>query len=397
MAGFYVADVTLFDGAKVRRRHGVLVQEGRIAWVGPHARAPREAKAARAVDGAGRTLTPGLIDCHVHLCFDGIGDFAGEGARLLASPMLAPIKAVRNAAKHLARGVTTVRDLGGIGTCELASAIEDGVVPGPRVVAAGRALTITGGHGHNVAFARQVDGADAVRKAVREEIRAGAAAIKVVATGGVLTPGIGATFTAFTPEELDAAVDEAHKWNRGVAAHAIGAEGVTQSVTAGVDSVEHCVQLTTASARRMAERGTFRGPTLCAAFGMIENPEGTPAYALEKISSVIDDAERSNGVALRAKVRHVCSTDAGTPFNEHGNAPLELQRMVAWGMAPLEAMIAGTANGAELLRVPDIGTVAEGMRADLALYDANPAEDIEALDAPRTVWKDGLVVAGRRS
>ena len=397
VAGFYVADVTLFDGAKVRRRHGVLVQEGRIAWVGPHARAPREATAARAVDGAGRTLTPGLIDCHVHLCFDGIGDFAADAARLHASPMLAPIKAVRNAAKHLARGVTTVRDLGGIGTCELASAIEDGVVPGPRVVAAGRALTVTGGHGHNVAFARQVDGADAVRKAVREEIRAGAAAIKVVATGGVLTPGIGATFTAFTPEELDAAVDEAHKWNRGVAAHAIGAEGVTQSVTAGVDSVEHCVQLTTASARRMAERGTFRGPTLCAAFGMIENPEGTPAYALEKISSVIDDAERSNGVALRAKVRHVCSTDAGTPFNEHGNAPLELQRMVAWGMSPLDAMVAGTANGAELLRVPDIGSVAEGMRADLTLYDANPAEDIEALDAPRTVWKDGLVVAGRRS
>ena len=113
---------------------------------------PREATAARAVDGAGRTLTPGLIDCHVHLCFDGIGDFAADAARLHASPMLAPIKAVRNAAKHLARGVTTVRDLGGIGTCELASAIEDGVVPGPRVVAAGRALTVTGGHGHNVAL-----------------------------------------------------------------------------------------------------------------------------------------------------------------------------------------------------------------------------------------------------
>ncbi|MFI5393610.1 MAG: amidohydrolase family protein, partial [Myxococcota bacterium] len=179
MAGFYVADVTVFDGAKVRRRHGVLVLEDRIAWVGPHARAPREAKAARAVDGAGRTLAPGLIDCHVHLCFDGIGDFAGEGARLLASPMLAPIKAVRNAAKHLARGVTTVRDLGGIGTCELASAIEDGVVPGPRVVAAGRALTVTGGHGHNLAVARQVDGAAAGRKAVREEILPGARALTV--------------------------------------------------------------------------------------------------------------------------------------------------------------------------------------------------------------------------
>ena len=210
-----------------------------------------------------------------------------------------------------------------------------------------------------------------------------------------MTPGIGATFTAFTPEELGAAVGEAHKWNRGVASHAIGAEGVTQSVTAGVDSVEHCVQLTTASARRMAERGTFRGPTLCAAFGMIENPEGTPAYALEKIRSVIEDAERSNGVALRAKVRHVCSTDAGTPFNEHGNAPLELRRMVEWGMRPLDAMIAGTANGAELLRVPDIGTIVEGARADLVLYEDNPVEGIEALDSPRTVWKAGAVVAGR--
>ncbi len=309
--------------------------------------------------------------------------------------MVAPIKSAANAAKHLAAGVTTVRDLGGLGTCELAGAIEAGTVPGPRVVAAGRALTITGGHGHNVAFAREVDGADAVRRAVREEIRGGATAIKVVATGGVLTPGIGATFTAFTPEELGAAVDEAHTWNRGIAAHAIGAEGITRSVAAGVDSVEHCVQLTTATARRMVERGTFRGATLSAAFGMLDNPEGTPDYALAKIGSVIDDHERSSAIALRAKVRHVCSTDAGTPFNPHGSAPLELARMVAWGMKPLVAMVAGTSNGAELLRLPDVGVVRLGALADLVLYDANPVDDIDALGAPRTVWKGGIVVAGR--
>ena len=147
--------------------------------------------------------------------------------------------------------MTTVRDLGeGSAPASWAWRSTTGIVPGPRVVAAGRALTVTGGHGHNVAFAREVDGADAMRKAVREEIRAGATAIKVVATGGVLTPGIGATFTAFTPEELVAAVDEAHKWDRGVAAHAIGAEGILSSVVAGVDSVEHCVQLTTAIGAR---------------------------------------------------------------------------------------------------------------------------------------------------
>jgi imidazolonepropionase-like amidohydrolase len=385
----------VFDGARIRRRQGVLLEDDRIAWIGAHARAPRDARSARGVDGAGRTLTPGLIDCHVHLMMDGHADFAAEAADLNAHPMLGPIKGVANALKHLIAGVTTVRDLGGIGTCELSSAVETGVVPGPTIVAAGRALTVTGGHGHNVAFAREVDGADAVRKAVREEIRAGATAIKVVATGGVLTPGIGATFTAFTPEEIGAAVDEAHKWNRGVAAHAIGAQGITGSVTAGVDSVEHCVQLTPATARDMAERGTFRGPTLSAAFGMLEHTDEVPDYAVEKISSVIADAQRSHSVALRAGVRHVCSTDAGTPFNPHGNAPSELVRMVAWGMRPLDALIAATANGADLLRLPDVGRVASGMRADLVLFDGNPADDIEVLRSPRTVWKSGVVVSGR--
>jgi len=389
----YVADVTLFDGLRVRRRQGVLFEGDRIAWVGSHVRAPRAAGTARAVEGSGRTLTPGLVDCHVHLNFDGSPDFAAEAAELNLA--LATIKATVNLRKHLAAGVTTVRDLGGLGTCELAVAIERGVMPGPRLVAAGRALTVTGGHGHSVAFAREVDGADAVRRAVREEIKAGARAIKVVATGGVLTPGIGATFTAFTPEEIGAAVDEAHSWGRGVAAHAIGAEGVTGSVRAGVDSVEHCVQLTRPTAALMAERGTFRGPTLSAAFGMLEHPAEVPDYAVEKISSVVDDAERAQALALRAKVRHVCSTDAGTPFNPHGGAPHELARLVAWGMRPLDAMVAATSSGAELLRVPDVGRVRQGALADLALYDANPVDDIGALQRPRTVWRGGEVVAGR--
>jgi imidazolonepropionase-like amidohydrolase len=396
MAATYFADVTVFDGRRVRKRQGVLIEGERIAWVGPHARAPRGAAAARAAGAPGQTITPGLVDCHVHLSFDGKADFAAEGVAINAAPMLAPIKAVSNAAKHLASGVTSVRDLGGIGTCELATAIDQGIVPGPRVVAAGHALTITGGHGHNVAFARQVDGPDEVRRAVREEIRGGAKAIKLIATGGVLTPGIGATFTAFTPGELTAGVDEAHSWGRAVAAHAIGEQGVTQAVGAGVDSVEHCVQLTAATAREMVDRGIYRGPTLCAAFGMLEHRDDVPDYAVEKISSVIDDAERSYGRALRAGVRHVCSTDAGTPFNEHGNAPMELVRMVRWGMRPLDALIAGTAGGADLLGLPDVGRIGPGSLADLVVYDDDPLQDIEAVLHPRTVFKAGAVVAGKR-
>lgn len=145
----------------------------------------------------------------------------------MTSDAAATVKAVRNAARTLERGITTVRDLGGRGDAviQVARGVERGLVRGPRILAAGRALTVTGGHGHSVGFAREVDGPDAVRKAVREEIRAGAIVIKVIATGGVLTPGIAADFTAFTQEELDAAVDEAHAWGRVIGAHAIGSGG----------------------------------------------------------------------------------------------------------------------------------------------------------------------------
>lgn len=391
----YVANVTLFDGRSVRSRAGVLIADGLVEWVGAHARSPKEARSAREVDGRGKTLTPGLIDCHVHLCFDGTADFSAE-ARELTSDAIATVKSVRNAARTLAHGVTTVRDLGGRGDAAIAVArgVERGIVPGPRILAAGRALTITGGHGHSVAFAREVDGPDAVRQAVREEIRGGATAIKLIATGGVLTPGITADFTAFTQEELDAAVDEAHSWGRVVGAHAIGPQGIIQATRAGVDSIEHGSLMDAAGARLMKERGTFHVPTISAILGMVEHPEEVPAYAFEKASSIADVARDVFRRALRVGVRIACGTDAGTPFNPHGNATEELVRMVGWGMSPLRAMRSATAEAAELLRLPDVGVVAEGAAADLVLYEANPLEAIDAVRAPATVWRRGEVVAG---
>src|SRR5437899_12691418 len=140
MASSYFADITVFDGARVRAHQGVLVDRDRIAWTGPHARAPREARAAREVGGPGRALTPGLIDCHVHLCFDGGADFVEE-ARV--TEPYAAIKCAGNGERQLAAGVTTVRDLGGFGgvVCEVARAIDEGRIRGPRVVASGQAIT----------------------------------------------------------------------------------------------------------------------------------------------------------------------------------------------------------------------------------------------------------------
>ena len=390
----YFSGVTLFDGRTLKTRAGVLVTEGRIEWVGPHARAPRLARAAHEQEGAGRTLTPGLIDCHVHLCFDGTADFAGEARAM--TPTLASLKASRNAVRQLEHGVTTVRDLGGVGSvvCEVARAIDDALIPGPRVLAAGRALTITGGHGHNIGIAREVDGADEVRRAVREEIRAGASAIKLIATGGVLTPGISAEFTAFTPEELAAAVDEAHKWGRAVGAHAIGETGIAQAVEAGVDSIEHGSMISAETARRMKELGTFHVPTINAVRGIMDHSDEVPAYAVEKARALVPLATASFRRAARAGVRHALGTDAGTPFNPHGSAPVEIVRMVEWGLTPLKAMQASTSNAARLLRLADVGTVIPGATADLALYDGDPLEDIERVLEPALVMKGGEVVAG---
>jgi imidazolonepropionase-like amidohydrolase len=392
--GVYFSDVTLFDGRALKTKQGVLVSGGAIEWVGAHARAPRAARAAHEEPGTGRTLTPGLIDVHVHLQFDGDADFAAEGRDL--TPALAALKAAANLRRHLAHGVTTVRDLGGMAgvSCDVARAVEERMIPGPRVFAAGHALTITGGHGHNVGFAREVDGPDDMRKAVREEIRAGATAIKIVATGGVLTPGIGATFTAYTPVELEAAVHEAHKWGRTVAAHAIGAEGILASVRAGVDSVEHCCFMTAEIAREMKARGTYRTPTICALRGMIDHADEVPEYAVRKALEVEAAARDALRRSLREGVLNVCGTDAGTPFNPHGNAPRELMYMVAWGMTPLRAMQAGTANGAALLGLDAVGTVEAGKEADLVLYDGNPLEEMVLLLTPRLVLRAGDVVAG---
>ena len=391
----YVSNVTLFDGRTVKQRAGVLVGEGRVAWVGAHARAPRSARDADEIDGRGRTLTPGLIDCHVHLCFDGGADFAGE-SREMTTDAVATVRAVRNAARTLEYGVTTVRDLGGRGdsVIQVAVGVERGLIGGPRILAAGHALTITGGHGHSVGFAREVDGPDALRRAVREEIRAGATAIKLVATGGVLTPGITHDFTAFTQEELDAAVDEAHSWGRVVGAHAIGPEGILRAVRAGVDSIEHGSMLSAEGARLMKERGAFHVPTISAIRGIIDHADEVPAYAVEKATALVELAREGFRRSLRGGVRIACGTDAGTPFNPHGNTLFEIVRMVEWGMTPLQAMRSATSSAAALLRLDGVGVVAEGAAADLVLFGSNPLEDIEAVLEPAIVLKRGEIVDG---
>jgi imidazolonepropionase-like amidohydrolase len=382
----FISPVTIFDGSNVAEHRSVLIDDARIVWVGAPDRAPREALSATEIDGRGRTLTPGLIDAHVHLSWDGTADMAAETEGL--TDRLAREKAARNLRRHLAAGVTTVRDLGAASTVICDVARDPGVV---SVIAAGRALTAPGGHGKGM-FAVEVSGSEAMRAAVREQVAAGAGFIKLVATGGVVTPGIGVDFTAYSQEEQDAAVDEAHRLGVGVAAHAHGAEGIERAVRAGVDSVEHGSQISEDLASEMKRRGTFHVGTILPGRVMLDHAHEIPDYAAAKSREIAPAREASFRRTARLGVRHAAGTDAGTPFNVHGALPQELAYMVEWGMAPIETMRAATLNGAELLRVADAGAIEPGMRADLVMYEGNPCDDIAVVAEPEVVWSGGVRV-----
>ncbi len=357
----------------------VRVEDDRIVEVASSE--PAGARSAQRIDAPEATLLPGLIDCHVHFCW----------------------RAAIHARDTLNAGFTMVRTLGGRDGADpaLRDAQAAGIVAGPRIVATNLVVCMTGGHAWWVG--READGPDEVRKAVREQLKAGADCIKFVATGGVMTPGVAPGSQQLTFEELSAGVEEAHKAGRTTAAHAHGADGMKAAVLAGIDSIEHGSFMTDEIGSFMTdeiialmkERGTFYSATLCSAQGFLDAPEGLVAdWAQVKATQVrlaLDDTFRR---AYAAGVKLVLGTDAGTPFNRHGDNARELALMVKLGVAPLDALRAGTRNGAELLgKLDSFGTIEPGKTADLVLVDGDVVADIARLCAPiRMVIQSGRIV-----
>lgn len=398
MADLVIRDARLYDGTGGPPvDDAVLVAEdGRVTYAGPARGAPPDPAGAAEIDGGGRALIPGLIDAHVHLCFDGIANFAAEAAE--TTEARAALKAARNARRALEAGITSVRDLGGHFTTviEVARAQREGIVEGPHIVAAGQALTITGGHGHFAGFGRPVDTADEMVKAVREMVRAGAEAIKVVATGGVLTEGIGAQRSSFSVDQIAAAVNEAHEAGRRVAAHAIGAAGIVAALQAGVDSIEHGCYLTDESIKLLLDGERWLVPTLSAPERILHGGEGVPGYAVEKSREVIGNHVESFRRAAEAGVRVAAGTDAGTPFNVHGGLAHELRLMRDAGMPLPQVLRAATLEAAGLLGLDDAGALEPGRRADCVLLDGDPYGDAGAFSRVELVAQDGRVVVDRR-
>ena len=391
MESLVLLGASLIDGtgAEPVRGRAVVVEGDRITQVVDEARAPR----GRRIDLAGCTLLPGLINCHVHLCFGGEPD--PISAVRDEPPGLTALKVLRRAQDTLEAGVTTVRDLGGRDYVELAvrRAIAEGLYPGPRILGAGRPVCMTGGHGHFVG--READGPDDVRKAVREQLKAGVDVIKLIATGGVMTPGVEPGSPQLTLEEMRAAIEEATKAGRRTAAHAQGSAGIADAIEAGITTIEHGIFLTDEIIAAMQRRGVFLVPTLAAPAAISSGglAAGIPEYMVRKSDAVVTAHVSSFRRAHQAGVRIAAGADSGTPLNFHGSLLPELELMVKHGMAPLEVIRAATSVAADALGLASVtGRVAEGYSADLLAVAGQPAEHIGALSDVRLVLARGARV-----
>jgi len=386
-------DARVIDGCgDVRARGYIRVDGNRIGEVGTGP-GPAGMNIYDVVDLDGRCVLPGMIDCHVHLCIDGSADPMQPLQK--DSPAMIALKAARHANLTLLAGVTTVRDLGSVDgiSGSLRDAVNQGLVAGPRIVGANQAVCITGGHGWQ--FSRQADGADEVRQAVREQIRAGADAIKIIATGGVLTQGVEPGSPQFTFEELKAAAEEAHKAGRRIAAHAQGNEGIKNALRAGFDTVEHGIFLDEEAIALFMEKKAILVPTLSAPFNIMEKGEksGIPAFIIEKTQRVKDTHVESMKMAHKAGIPIASGADAGTPFNCHGDNLRELELLVGIGLSPMDAIASATRIASETLGLGGrIGTLEPGKLADLIVVEGDPLEDIAVLqrkDRIVAVMKDG--------
>lgn len=383
-------DVRLLDGTGELYEEAAIrfdSESGRIAAVGDVEPAPEES----IYDLSGKTIMPGLVDAHVHFSLSGEASVA-EVVQM-SEAELALVEA-RNARKTLESGVTGVRAMGAKDLdVLLAERIDRGDVPGPRMVANCRSITITGGHGHHLG--REVDGPTDCRRAVREQVKQGAEFIKFMATGGVTTPGTDPNTPAFTPEEMNALIDEAHRRGVHVATHAHGAEGVKAAVRAGVDTVEHGTFLDEEAVELLVAEDVTLVPTLSAPYRIVRNADHATDESLQKTNVVYERHIESFKDAVEAGVEIVGGTDAGTPFNYHGANATELSFMVEHAMDPMDAIVAMTGKAADVIGLEDAGTLEADNYADFLVLDADPLEDIAAIREPQTVVKGGEVVAGR--
>lgn len=394
MTELYTGGLLYDGGGEIVSGRAVLVEDGKVAKVAPAGEF--DGFEGQTIDTAGGTLMPGLFDCHVHLCLGAEGDPGTAADKLL--PGQTTMKALERAQTTLAGGVTAIRDCGGKDFLEFAvrDACNSGQQMGPTIRASGQVICMTGGHGNRTG--RIADGIDEVVRAVREQIHAGSDLIKIMATGGVMTPGVNPEDAHYTAEEMAAGIAEGRRFHRRSASHAQGRDGILNAVRGGISSIEHGIFMDETCVQEMLAQGTYLVPTVSALRHILENKgNGIPDYVIEKTERVSEHHRRSIQMYYKAGGNIALGTDAGTPFNKHGANAMELEFMADLGIKPIDALRFGTSSSADLMDLADQGRIAAGMAADFLVVDGNPGDDITKAsrrDSHRLVIKGGIPVAG---
>jgi imidazolonepropionase-like amidohydrolase len=372
------------DGRRTDR--WIAINDGEIEGV--YEDDPGSAAETRAVD----LVTPGLIDMHVHLVWDGSADPVATLRKESEQELV--VRAIENGNAQVHGGVTTVRDLGSVAdiATTVARAIRTGRIDGPRVHASGRTIIITGGH--DPFWGIESDTPEACRQAVRELRAAGADLIKVSATGGVYGQAIGEEPGAseLSSQELSAVVEEASRFDLPVAAHAVGRAGIENAIEAGVDTIEHGNLMSEASLSAIQERDVAYDPTLFVYRQIAEGDADIPEYARENARDVVDSHRAVAASAIDSDARILAGSDAGSPHTPHPSIHRELIDMVEVGADEATALEAATLSAARELGRPELGTVAAGTPADLVGFDADPLEEIAVTETPAVVIRDGSIV-----
>ncbi|HEX7062164.1 MAG TPA: amidohydrolase family protein [Woeseiaceae bacterium] len=389
--------VDTVDG-RLRADQVIVVEGERIARVAPAGDVEIPA-GARVIDLSGQTVLPGLIDMHTHLTGD--HRFHGYESLAISVPREA-LYGVLNARKTLLAGFTSVRNVGAGGYSDIAlrDAIAAGEIDGPRMRASGPALGITGGHCDNNLLPSEyadksagvADGPWAARAKVREVVKYGADVIKICATGGVLSKGDSVGGQQYTPEEMSAIVEEAHRHGRKVAAHAHGTEGIKDAILAGVDSIEHSSLIDEEGINLAKAHGTFLVMDIYNDTYILEHGAevGMLPESLEK-ERQIGQLQRDNfRKAFEGGARMAFGSDSGV--YPHGDNGKQFAYMVEYGMTPMEAIQAATVHAAELMGWPDeVGAIAAGRYADIIAVSGNPLENVRLLENVAFVMKGGKV------
>ncbi|ACB86321.1 metal-dependent hydrolase family protein [Natranaerobius thermophilus] len=395
-------NVKLFDGEKIIENATIVIKDGLIADVLDKDEAIQDDQAeftGQVYNLKGRTLLPGFIDAHTHLDLHGMADTYDEN---LVEDKLRAIRAAKEMETTLQAGFTTIRNLGSVNGIDISvkAAVEQGIINGPRILTSGKILCITApGSEYFNGLYEEVNGYDAFKEAAREQLKLGADVLKIMATGAIMNPGGVAGAVQPDVDEIKAVVEEGDKLNKKVASHAHGAEGIKNSIKAGVHTIEHGTFADEEALEMMLQHNIYYVPTLAPDYFMTEYGKegGVAPFMVEKLKHKKEARIKTLRKAVEMGIKVASGSDAGTPYNFQGNNAREMALMVEYGiMSSQEALKTGTKIAAKACGLEgEVGQIKQGMEADLIVIDGNPVEEINLITDTKNIqliMKSGKIV-----